>query len=49
LMDTAIVSTALYTISKEFGNFRYSSWVVLAYTLADVGTTPSIHTSQTCI
>ena len=37
LMDTAIVSTALYTISGEFGNFRISSWVILAYTLADVG------------
>jgi len=36
-MDTAIVSTALYTISGEFGNFKYSSWVILAYTLADVG------------
>ena len=41
-MDNAIVSTALYTISGEFGNFRISSWIVLAYTLADVGSAITI-------
>lgn len=36
-MDTTIVSTMLYTISDEFGGFRMSSWIVLAYTLSYVG------------
>jgi hypothetical protein len=36
-MDITIVSTAMYTISLEFNSFAEASWVVLAYTLCDVG------------
>jgi MFS family permease len=37
LMDTTIVATMLYDISKEFGDFVLLPWVVVAYTLSYVG------------
>lgn len=37
LLDATIVATMLVDISEDFGDFRTSSWVVLAYTLTEVG------------
>lgn len=38
LLDATIVATMLVDISEDFQDFRTSSWVVLAYTLTEVGT-----------
>lgn len=38
LLDATVVATMLVEISEEFQDFRTSSWVVLAYTLTEVGT-----------
>lgn len=40
LLDATVVATMLVDISSEFEDFRTSSWVVLAYTLTEVGTSP---------
>ncbi|OAA47799.1 Major facilitator superfamily domain, general substrate transporter [Metarhizium rileyi] len=37
LIDATVVATMLVDISEEFQDFRTSSWVVLAYTLTEVG------------
>ena len=37
LMDMSIISTALYTISVDFNNYRLTIWAALAYILADIG------------
>ncbi|OAA58692.1 Major facilitator superfamily domain, general substrate transporter [Cordyceps fumosorosea ARSEF 2679] len=37
LLDATVVATMLVDISAEFQDFRTSSWVVLAYTLTEVG------------
>ena len=37
LLDATIVATMLVDISEDFEDFRTSSWVVLAYTLTEVG------------
>lgn len=39
-MDITIVSTAIYTIAIEFDSFADANWVVLAYTLCDLGKIP---------
>ncbi|KAM3440691.1 hypothetical protein NHJ13734_003148 [Beauveria thailandica] len=37
LLDATVVATMLVDISAEFEDFKTSSWVVLAYTLTEVG------------
>lgn len=37
LIDATVVATMLVEISEEFQNFRTSSWIVLSYTLTEVG------------
>jgi MFS family permease len=37
LMDMSIISTALFTISVDFKNYRLTIWAALAYILADIG------------
>lgn len=37
LLDATVVATMLVDISSEFQDFKTSSWVVLAYTLTEVG------------
>jgi MFS family permease len=37
LMDLSIISTALYTISKDFHNYGLTTWAALSYILADIG------------
>ncbi|ATY61380.1 Major facilitator superfamily general substrate transporter [Cordyceps militaris] len=37
LLDATVVATMLVDISAEFQDFKTSSWVVLAYTLTEVG------------
>jgi MFS family permease len=37
LMDMSIISTALYTISVDFKNYRQTIWAALSYILADIG------------
>jgi MFS family permease len=37
LMDLSIISTALYTISLDFGSYRQTIWAALAYILTDIG------------
>ena len=36
-MDLTIVSTALYTIALEFGSLATSYWILLSYSLAEMG------------
>ncbi|KAE9375004.1 major facilitator superfamily transporter [Stipitochalara longipes BDJ] len=36
LMNISIISTALYTISVDFNDYRRTIWAALAYTLADI-------------
>lgn len=36
LMNISIISTALYTISVYFNDYRRTIWAALAYTLADI-------------
>ena len=36
LMDISIISTALYTISVDFHDYRQTIWAALSYTLADI-------------
>lgn len=38
LLDATVVATMLVDISQEFQDFKTTSWVVLAYTLTEVGT-----------
>lgn len=37
LIDATVVATMLVDISDEFQDFKTSSWVVLSYTLTEVG------------
>lgn len=37
MIDSSIVATSLFTISKEFGDASGINWVALAYTLAFLG------------
>ncbi|WPH04784.1 Hypothetical protein R9X50_00768000 [Acrodontium crateriforme] len=37
LLDATVVATMLVTIAQEYEDFRTSSWVVLSYTLTEVG------------
>jgi hypothetical protein len=41
-MDTSIVSTAIFTIANEFGDYSGAVWVTLAYTLSYIGMSPSL-------
>jgi hypothetical protein len=43
IMDTSIVSTSLLTISIDFNSLAKTTWVVLAYTLADLGLSTHSH------
>ena len=36
-MDLSIISTALYTISVDFQDYRMTIWAALSYILADIG------------
>lgn len=37
LIDATVVATMLVEVSEDFQDFRTSSWVVLSYTLTEVG------------
>ncbi len=36
-MDATVVATMLLDITKDFGGFQKSQWVVLSYTLLEGG------------
>jgi len=42
IMDTSIVSTSIYTISLEFNSLAKTIWIILAYSLADLGKLPTL-------
>src|SRR5271163_2212003 len=37
LMNMSIISTALYTISVDFADYKKTIWSALSYILADIG------------
>ena len=44
VMDLTIVTTALYTVALDFGSLAGTYWIILAYSLTELGNPP--HTAH---